>query len=272
MRRTGTWLCLVTLLVVSAVAATTASAAEYELEGLPAIGRCVPSPAHNGEYVGNRCVARAEGKGAYDFLPGPGPAPKFEGAIGSTVLETVGRQTVVNCASGVATGEYTGQKTANVALALAGCVRTAAVTQQKCQTNPAKEGEIETQPIEGEFGYIRGGSKPKVGLDLKPSTPISFTCGALPEVPSVVTVEGSAIGAWAPANSMRATFNATYTAQGGKQVPEKFESGLKDTLSLTRVTGVETSTAQAGLTIRGAQLKPKALVVKNEERLEVKAK
>jgi hypothetical protein len=58
----------------------------------------------------------------------------------------------------------------------------------------------------------------------------------------------------------------------GKQVPEKFESGLTDVLSLTRLTGTEKSTAQAGLTIIGAQLKPKALIVKNEEPIEVKAK
>jgi hypothetical protein len=271
MRRTGTWLCLVGLLVLSAIAASTASAAEYELEGLPAIGRCVANPMHKGEYRGNHCVANDAGKGSYDFIPGPGPAPNFEGAIAKTTLETVGPGTIVRCTSGVATGEYTGQKTANVALSLAGCTHTA-VTVQNCQTNPAKEGEIETQPIEGEFGYIKAGTKPKVGLDLKPSTPISFTCGALPELPSAITVEGSVIGAWGPANTMRSTFKATYTAMAGKQVPEKFESGLTDVLSLTRLTGTEKSTAQAGLTIIGAQLKPKALIVKNEEPIEVKAK
>jgi hypothetical protein len=271
MRRIQTWLCLAVLVAFGASAADAASAAEYELEGLPAVGRCVVNPTHTGEYGGPRCVSKRPGKGAYDFLAGPGPAPKFEGMIGKTALETVGPGTIVRCTSGVATGEYTGQKTASVTLSLAGCVRIVEVTEQKCQTNPSKEGEIVTQPLEGELGFIKGGTRPKVGLDLKLATPISFSCGALPS-PSLVTVEGSVIGAFGPMNSTRSAFDATYAAPGGKQAFEKFESGVKDTLSLTRVTAPEVSTEQAGLTIIGAQLKPKALILKNEEPMEIKSK
>jgi hypothetical protein len=270
MRRTGTWLCLVTLLVICAIAAPSASAAEYELEGLPALGRCVPAAGKTGEYKGSHCVTNAGGKGAYNFIPGPGPQPKFKGTIGATKLETVGGNYVVQCSSGSAAGEYTGQKTAKVSLTLLGCAH--ATTSQKCQTTPTKEAEIETEPIEGELGYIRGGLHPKVGLDLKPSPAITFTCGAIPEVPTLVTVEGSAIGQWTPLNVMRSTFRATYKATGGKQSPEKFEGGVNDTLSLKRVTGLETVTEQVGLTVIGVAEKTKALIIENEERIEIKAK
>ena len=264
MRRIGTWLCLVALLVVGAVAATAASAAEE----LPALGRCVPATGKTGEYKGPYCVKKAPGNGTYNFVAGPGPNPKFEGTIGPTKLETVGGKYVVTCSFGVATGEYTGQKTAKVSLALVGCLNQLA---QKCQTLPVKEGEIETQPLEGEFGFIKGGEHAKVGLDLKPAAPIAFSCGLPPELPTAVTVEGSAIGLWTPPNRMRSTFKARYTANGGKQNPEQFEGGVKDTLSLTRVTGVETATEQVGLTIIGVEEIPKALIIENAEPIEIKA-
>ena len=270
MRRTVTWLCLVALLIAGAVAASTASAAEYELEGLPAVGRCVTVPSGTGEYKGGHCVTSAGGKGTHDFLAGPGPKPKFKGTIGVTRLETVGKKYVVACSSGTATGEYTGQKTAKVTLVLLGCVNE--LTLQKCQTTPLKESAIEPPAIEGELGFIKGGVHPKVGLDLKPSVPITFSCGVLPEAPTSVSVEGSAIGLIAPTDSMRTVYKLTYAASGGKQNPEKFESGLKDTLSLTRMTGFESTTEQVGLTIIGTQPKLKPLFVEDEEKVEIKAK
>jgi hypothetical protein len=271
MRRIETWLCLVALLLVGAVAAADAAAAE--LEGLPAFGLCVPAEGHTGEYKGGACIQKSPtGTGNYNFVPGPGPNPKFEGTIGPTKLETVGKAYVIQCSFGTATGEYSGQKTAKVSLALVGCLNITSEPLQKCQTTPAKEAEIETTPIEGELGYIRGGEQPKVGLDLKPAPPIVFTCGLPPEVPTVVTVEGSAIGLWAPPDRMRSTFRATYTASGGKQNPESFEGGAKDTLSLTRVLLPEVTTEPVGLTIIGVEEKPKPLIIENQEPIEIKAK
>jgi hypothetical protein len=158
-----------------------------------------------------------------------------------------------------------------VTLALVGCLN--GETLQKCQTTPIKEGEIETQPIEAELGFIKGGEMPKVGLDLKPAPPIAFDCGTFgEETHMLVSVEGSVIGAIQPANSIRSTFKVIYTATKGKQVPERFEGGVKDTLTRQRTVGSATTTEQAGLTIIGIEEKPKPLIVENEEPIEIKAK
>ncbi len=261
-------LCLAAVLMTGAIAASAASAAEYEMEGIPEFGRCQPAATpKTGEYKGSHCLAPAFGKGSYNWSPGPGPKNKFEGTISTTTLETVGKTFVVSCSFGVARGAYTSPKTASVTLELVGCVTP---TLQKCQNGP-EEAEIETT-IEGELGFIRSGTKPIVGLDLKPSPAISFTCGLLPEVPTVVSVSGGVIGAIKPPNSMHSELKLSYLAMNGKQNPEKFEEGVKDTLSLMRTTGLESATEQAGLTIIGIEEKPKPLVVANEEPIEIKAK
>ncbi len=271
MRGTRMWLCLAALLVAGAVAAPSAGASEYELQGLPEFGHCVPAPApHTGEYVGKYCVAPATGgKGSYNWEPGPGPKAKFEGTISLTKLETVGKKFTVQCSFGVATGEYKTPKTASVALELVGCIRSD--TGQKCQTDPGEEAEIEGK-FEGELGFIKGGSKPKVGLSLKTPSPVLFSCGLPPELPTAVTVEGAAIGTLKGIDRMRESFRLSYVAPGGKQSPESFEGGPKETLTLKAITGVETLTEQVGLTIVGIEEKPKPLLIENEEPIEVKAK
>jgi hypothetical protein len=268
-RATRMGLCLAALLLSSAIAASAASAVEYEMEGIPEFGRCQPAATpKTGEYKGSHCLAPAFGKGSYNWSPGPGAKNKFEGTISTTTFETVGKKYVVECSFGVATGEYTGPKTASVKLELVGCINQ--TTGQKCQSGP-QEAEIEAK-FEGELGFIRGGTKPIVGLDLKPLPAVSFTCGLPPELPTLVSVSGSVIGAIKPPNSMRSEFKLSYVSMNGKQNPEKFEEGVKDTLSLMRVTGVESTTEPAGLTIIGIEEKPKPLVIENEEPIEIKAK
>lgn len=264
-------LCLVAVLACSAMTAATATAAEYEIEGLPEFGRCVPSLSKTGEYKNAGCTQVAPGNGGYKWLPGPGAKNKFEGSSSLTKLETVGKYGVV-CSSGSYKGEYTKPKTVSLSIGLVGCLEKG--TSRKCQTTPAKESEIETT-VEGELGFIKGGLTPKVGLDLKPSSPIAFTCGTLPELPTPITsltLEGSAIGVIRPPNRMRTISKLVYTAAAGIQNPEKFEEGLKDTLTLTRVTGVESISEQAGLTIIDIEEIPKPLVITNEEPIEIKAK
>jgi uncharacterized protein (DUF362 family) len=111
-----------------------------------------------------------------------------------------------------------------------------------------------------------------VGLDLKPAAPIAFDCGIVSEeTHALISLEGSVIGTIKPPNVMRATFKVVYTATGGKQIPEQFEGGVKDTLTLNKTIGLETTTEQAGLTIIGIEEKPKPLIVENEEPIEIKA-
>jgi hypothetical protein len=269
-RRTGrVGLCLVAVLAIAAVAATSASAAEYEVAGLPEFGRCVKSePAKTGEYVGGNCVSVAAGhKGGYNWLPGPGEKNKYTAFAGSVTLETVGG-VVIACSNGTLSGAYKDPKTLTATLSVLGCLEVA--TGKLCQTNPAKNGEIEATGLEGELGYIVGGSRPKVGLQLKLSTPLAFECHTGMELPSPKVLEGSFIGKIGPFDRMRETFKATYTANHGKQVPEKFEEGVSSTLVLKDI--LSSKSEQAGITIIGIEEKPKALIIENEERIEIKAK
>ena len=253
-------LALVAALALGAVASTGASAA------VPELGRCVPAETpHTGEYKGRSCIAPAEGKGRYNFIPGPGAKPKFEGTSSDAPVLEMPNLTI-SCSAATFNGEYTGAKTASVTVDLIGCVNLA--TLKKCQSNPLKEGEIETPvPLEGELGFINLGGRILVGLDLKhePSL-VAFTCGEPAEPPEVAgTVEGSVIAQIAPLNSMREELALRYRTAGGKQVPESFEGGPKDTLSVKLVSGLTTTTEEAAL-------KNKLVEVLNEEAIEIKAK
>src|ERR1700682_3211521 len=253
-------LCLIAVLTGSAIASAAASAA------LPEFGRCVKvTTPHTGAYKGNNCLIPAGGTGAYNWEPGPGAAKKFEGAGETATLETVGKQKI-QCGGSTFTGEYTGAKTETVTLNLINCADVS--TAQLCQSNPVKEGEIETPvALEGELGFIVGGEKPTVGLALKHSpTIVTFECGKLPETTIVHgALEGSVISKIMPIDRMVKEFKQTYRTSAGKQIPQQFEGGAKDTLTLTLVSGLTKTTEEAGL-------KNKLVTEENEEALEIKAK
>ena len=257
--------CIIAAFVVSQAA--TASAA------LPELGRCVKLSSRTGVYKYKNCLALSEGaKGAYEWQPGPGPSPKFLAEASEVTLETVGK-TKVTCASAELDGEWTGAKTASVTVAFRGCVS----RERACGANPGKPVEIVTEgPVDGELGFIEQGTMPKVGLDLKPksgeTTLFAFTCGGPPETtfPEHWVVEGSVIGRIRLVDSMKATFALLYKALGGKQVPEQFEAGLKDTLIANRLTETGPTTEQAGLTLK-EEAKP-WIPGEYEEALEIKAK
>jgi len=250
-------LIVVAALALCGLASAGASAA------LPELGRCVPaSTAKTGEYKGAHCLTSARGKGNYNFLPGPGEKKKFVGTGSEAKLEMPGL--TVSCAASTSEGEYTGAKTASVTLDLIGCSTVA--TAQLCQSNPVKAGEIETLPLEGEFGFIQSGQKPVVALDVKRSPSlVTFTCGSPPESTTTVVVEGSVIGKFAPNDSMVMESKLSYKTAGGKQVVEHFEGGPKDTLSAKLISGLTTTTEEAALKLR-------LMEIANEEPLEIKAK
>lgn len=233
---------------------------------VPELGRCEPAPGKTGEYAGKSCVGVATNKkGAYNFVPGPGPKPKFEGTTAEVPVLEMPKLKII-CSAGTFNGEYTGAKTASVTVDLIGC--TNAASKKKCQSNPAKEGEIETPaPLEGELGFIKSTIPRQVGLDLKRSPSlVAFTCGEPFELPEATgTVEGSVIGRVVPVNSMREELKLKYKTAGGKQVPEQFEGGPKDTLTVKLVSGLTTTTEEAALNA-------KLVEVLNEEAMEIKAK
>jgi hypothetical protein len=256
-----TGLCVVAVFAVSLIVSAGASAA------LPELGRCVKVERKTGEYGYPNCLKLAAGKGSYDWLPGPGALKKFEGtATLSTTLETASKVKIA-CSNGTFNGEFTGTKTETVTVDLINCEDVA--TKAKCQSNPANEGEIETpQALEGELGFIVGGEKPLVGLDLKPKSPtttlVSYMCGKFPEVSLTGVVEGSVIAPIRKIDRMSEAFTLSYKSTMGKQIPQQFEGGAKDTLTSQLLVGVEKSTQPTVLKT--------GVEDPNEELLEIKAK
>jgi hypothetical protein len=234
---------------------------------LPEIGRCVKAEAtkvggevrYNGGYTFSDCVLENYlHTGKFEWLPGPGSKRKFSGSGGTTKLETVGGAKV-KCAGVANNGEYMGTKTATVTLRLTGCEMTG---KGVCQSAGAVAGEIVTSPLAGELGFIRDEFKEataftSVGLDLKHQPSIlTVECGASK---APVTVTGSVIGQIAPFDKMTTSFSLKFSQSAGKQIPEQFEGGVKDTLTANLASGAE----EAGLA--GADK------FTNEEKLQIKA-
>lgn len=228
---------------------------------LPSLGRCVKAvPKKTGEWHSTHCVSYAHGKGNNNFLPGPGARNKFTGSTGSVTLETVGAAKIT-CASGSATGEYKGSKSLTVTLTLSGCQR--ASDHEPCQSVGAASGQITSEALEGELGFIATGKKTKVGLDLKHESQLaSFECtsSGLPGK-ELLKLEGSVIGPIAKIDEMVNSFTVTFQQDAGHQLPEQFENTAPDTLTTNTIGG---STEQTGLAA--------TLTLKNEEPLEIKAK
>jgi hypothetical protein len=284
MRRTGLLgICLALALVAGVMGAASASAE------LPELGRCVKATGetvgkktvYKGEYNGSRCIGKNAGKkGKYEFLPGPGAENKFYGAATEPEprFESVGGQKV-SCADIVFKGEFTGAKTEKLTLLAGGCTDGGG---RPCQSNPAKEGEIESESVEGTLGFIvNSPRKPKVGWDLKheaEGTIIKYFCGKLPE--NLEAVTGSAIGevkggSFSNLDRMNIESTVSFLQTAGKQKPEMFEGQPKDTLTTT-TTGLETRPAeQTGFEALDEQRSGLGEPIENpenQEPLEIKAK
>jgi hypothetical protein len=247
--------------------ATTPASVKAHL-ALPQIGRCVKvkgvregtTIVYHGAYENSSCVSETVLKvGQYEWEPGPGAAKKFTATSGTTNLTSAGGSRI-RCLASTSVGEYTGPKTASLAVTYTGCEQT--TSKHSCQSSGRAAGEIATSQLEGHLGFIRDtwtkeeGLHVSVGLDLK-HEPALFTaeCGGTP-----VSVGGSVIGTFTTFDKMGLKSALKYVVTEGKQSPEAFEFGAKDTLTTAFGGG---SAEQAGLT--GTQ------AITNEEKLEIKA-
>ncbi|TMK25823.1 MAG: hypothetical protein E6G62_04050 [Actinobacteria bacterium] len=232
-----------------------ASAAEYEVRGLPELGRCVQAAPGTGVYPSNTCItAGSPGTGSFEWIQVTAEEKRtFSGSGLESILTTVGH-TTIRCTSASLSGEYTGPKNATVHIAFHGCTNSAGA---QCQSEPTNKGEISTLPLEGELGFIKNQVKEgktiiAVGFDLAPQTPFSdliiFECGGVAES---VRVDGSVIGRIKPLDKMTTVSNFIYkVTKTGKQAVEKFEGDPKDTLTTTFTSGIESSSGASTLTIK----------------------
>jgi hypothetical protein len=250
-------LSLVAVLALSAGIAASASA-----ETLPAIYECAKAPketvewkegtklkkkaVYTGAFNDKKCsepnttdVYRIKGEqvghkagpeGKYEFQPWNLEAKKgivkvFKGKGAGSNLDVVGLGEIT-CTSSSDEGYFTGPKTAGkIKVTFKGCE----VDGEKCHSASAAAGEIKTNTLDGEIGYINEAKK-EVGADLKPeSSPneAEFACGVLP---LNVLVKGSVIGVAEPINKFSKEATLTFERLGTTQLPTKLEGGLPDTL------------------------------------------
>jgi phosphodiesterase/alkaline phosphatase D-like protein len=224
--------------------------------GAPELGRCVTLAKATGKYKASACTTKSTGEntGKFEWLPWPAAKNGFTVALGAVTLETV-KKSSVKCTGGSFGGEYDGPRHAEIAITLTGCTVAGAPLSVQCGTEPV---EVHFAPLQAQLGIIKKTlSAPTVGWDLTPAAGpdvATITCGA-----NEFSITGSAIGQVTVVDKMSSTFTFKYKATVGKQSPEKFEGGLKDTLALHVGAGVE----QIGLTLSAIPV--------NEELLEIKA-
>jgi hypothetical protein len=235
---------------------TATVAAVEQQRALPEIGRCEPAGG-TGSYSDAACTEeQSNGTGKYEWQAGAAKS-KFTSSGKMTIEGAAGGQ--VKC-KGSAAGEYVGTKSVDASLRLTGCKRLA--TKATCQSSGAAPGEIVASGLTGSLGFITEEAHESeviasVGLNLshEPSL-LSAACGGSEEA---LTVKGSFIAPIAKADKMTSSFTVTAKASSGKQQPEAFEVGPKDTLTATMGSGVEPA---------GVNAKQK---IANEEPLEIRA-
>jgi hypothetical protein len=226
---------------------------------LPELGRCQKTTAPTGGFGNSNCVLEVTGHtGPFEWTPGPGPNRKFTGTDTAVTIETV-HKSRVKCAASTSAGEYTGTKTATFNVRMTECEHTPG--KEACQSTGANAGEIVASPLEGKLGFvtdavIEGVYVVSVGWDLKhePSL-LTAECGGAKQS---LLLTGSAIGPISSADKMVSSYSVKFKALAGKQLPEQFEGGAKDTLTSTFGSTAE----QAGLATSEKLL--------NEEKVEIK--
>jgi hypothetical protein len=247
--------------IVATIAGVTSSGSDEVLTtpspSLPEVGRCLKLARATGRYQTSNCTTLSAGEdtGKYYWQPWPASEDRFYASGGATTFETVGKA-VMKCSESRYTGEYSSSQAVTASATFVGC-EVAGVFGGKCQSENAQPGEVATSPLEGRLAMIKGGATPSVGWELQPTSgPVlaSFACGE-----SRVSMTGSVIASVTAIDKMTATLSLRYTASKGKQAPEAFEGGAKNTLSFVSKSAEE----QVGLTATST--------LTNEESIEIKA-
>lgn len=241
-------LCLVAVFLLGAVAAVSASAAEpalYECgkagketvewkEGTPPHEKTKKKSVYTGHFEKGCTVEnttdnyRIKGahpgpEGKYEVMEGIGKGKVFKGTGGRAELEVHSVGGII-CQSSSDSGKFSSPKEASdIAVTFKGCE----YIDTKCESKGAKAGEIKTNTLKGELGYIDA-AKDEVGVDLTPESgtyEAEFTCE-----PQEMRVRGSVIGLVGPVNEFTKTSTLTFEQAYGKQGITRFEGGLEDTL------------------------------------------
>lgn len=253
-------LCLVAAFAASAVAATSAFAADtFE------IGLCVKVAVNAGKYGDAGCSKFETGEKKFEWHPGavkPGFTSVKKGGEAEppeATLETVGAGHI-NCKNETGSGEVAppiGVK--NVVATFTGCE----LNKNKCNSAGKGSGEITTLKLAGHAGIVKKSAespvKDKMGTVLEPESGTflaEFGCvGGLAKI----EVKGKVIVEVKPEKMLlKATLK--FAAASGKQKPEKFEGSAEKEVLFSNLEGG--AFEQAGQTLTTIQT--------NKEKLELR--
>jgi hypothetical protein len=178
---------------------------------------------------------------------------KFTATTGKAKLTSPGAGQTVECESSTTKegAEINGVKTvAKVTVKFKGCVKGTA----KCKTTGAEAGEIVTQELKGEIGYLNKTEK-TVGTKLEPVTPstfVTFTC----EGGFETSVTGCVTGQNKPINEEVETSELIFAEEGGHQKFRGFEGATNCEL---KAFGAFASIESATATIKTPGVKEKII-------------
>jgi hypothetical protein len=211
--------CLAVAVAFCAVASASASAAE------PALFECAKPAKVAKKYVGGynnkTCTeVNATHEGKYELQEGIGKGKAFKGKAKGTNLEVKGLGGVA-CTSNSDTGKFTGPKSAgDIVVVFKGCE----LNHHQCE-NTGTLGEIKTNPLKGEVGYIEGGkAKHEVGVAIGAETGVyeaEFHCAEIE-----LRVSGTVIGlVTSTKNAFTKEATLLFQESSGEQRLKKLEGG-----------------------------------------------
>jgi len=226
-------LCFAAALGLSALVATSA----FATPPVPEYGKCIKKATKTGEgFSDSGCTKHVASLATYEWstaVAGVTFTGKMKPETKAT-LETIKKEKVV-CTTETDTGTYLNPKEVETTPTFKGCE---ALTK-KCTTAGApEEGEIQVQALQGELGIEKKGEKEgkeepklaKLANNLyrqgnRGGEIVNFLCSGFE-----IRVEGTVLFP-VKANKTETKPLIKFAATAGKQKPEKFEGGPKETLA-----------------------------------------
>jgi len=252
-------LCLVAAFAAAAVASTSALAAPA-----PHYGTCVKkAKAEGAGFSDAGCTKPVASAAKYEWVKGGANGVTYTTKIKEltkATLETKKKEKVV-CSGETSTGTILNETETETTPTFTGCE----TLKKPCSTPGQAEGTIAVQALQGELGVekvtIKEGKEVptsnKIASNLykqgnRGGEIVEFEC-----VGFVIKVKGTVLFP-VTTNKMLATATIKFAASGGKQKPEKFETGPKEILESKFGGGLF---EQSGQTITTIQKNSKAIEV-----------
>ncbi len=220
----------------NAAGASYGSQRTFTTAQLPEVGRCLKlgGKAKTGAYSSSSCTTRSAGgdSGSYEWRPWPLADESFALSGGKAALTGRNGNTLLECAASHGSGEYTGPQTATMSLTLTSCM--SATQKIACNSQGLAAGEMSIASAHAELGLIDA-AKPSVGWAINQSSSAvlaSLECPAQGFQPTLITLRGAAIAPLKTVDEMTTSDAFDFADKGDAQIPERFEGGPEDALTL----------------------------------------